>query len=77
MNNNILTTENIVLNKQFSNQEEAIKFTGNILVEQNYVEPSYVDKMLEREKVTSTFMEIMWLSHMVQKMQKAKLIKQV
>lgn len=52
----ILSAENIVLNQVFTTKEEAIRFTGQILVERGYVEPVYVEKMLEREEMTSTFM---------------------
>lgn len=52
----ILTEDNIILNQTFKDQEEAIRFTGDILVKQGYVEPLYIEKMLAREEVTSTFM---------------------
>lgn len=51
----ILTTENVETNVTVESKEEAIRFTGKILVNQGYVEESYVEKMLEREEVTSTF----------------------
>src|SRR5690625_7344564 len=56
MANEILTTDNIELNSAFSTKEEAIRYTGDILVKNGYVETSYVEKMLEREELTSTFM---------------------
>ncbi|MFD1737831.1 PTS sugar transporter subunit IIA [Bacillus salitolerans] len=56
MSNQILTKDNIVLHASFLNKEEAIRATGQILVEQGYVEPSYIEKMLEREELTSTYM---------------------
>ncbi|WP_233879634.1 PTS sugar transporter subunit IIA [Virgibacillus halodenitrificans] len=56
MTKEILSKENIKLNAQFQNKEEAIRYTGGILVTNGYVQPNYVDKMLEREEVTSTFM---------------------
>ena len=52
----ILSTENIVLNQVLTTKEEAIRLTGKILVDRGYVEPSYVEKMLEREEMTSTYM---------------------
>lgn len=52
----VLTVENIVLNKELSTMEEAIRFTGQVLVDRGYVEPAYIEKMLEREEMTSTFM---------------------
>ncbi|SHM74108.1 PTS sugar transporter subunit IIA [Gracilibacillus kekensis] len=51
----ILTTNNIILGATLSNKEEAIRFTGNILKDNGYVEAGYVDKMIEREQVTSTY----------------------
>ncbi|KAB2333002.1 PTS sugar transporter subunit IIA [Bacillus mesophilum] len=53
---NILTADNIILNQAFTNKEEAIKFTGQILVDKGYVDHEYVGKMLEREELSSTFM---------------------
>lgn len=52
----VLTKENIELNASLENMEEAIRYTGNILVRNGYVEEAYIDKMLEREELTSTFM---------------------
>jgi len=52
----ILSKENIQLNVKLNSKEEAVRYTGKILVDNGYVEPSYVDKMLEREELTSTFM---------------------
>ncbi|RDW20611.1 PTS sugar transporter subunit IIA [Oceanobacillus chungangensis] len=52
----ILTVNNIQLNVSLSSKEEAIRYTGGILVDNGYVEANYVEKMLEREELTSTFM---------------------
>ncbi|MFB6469292.1 PTS sugar transporter subunit IIA [Cytobacillus sp. Hz8] len=56
MSKGILVNENIKLNVALSTKEEAIKFTGNILVENGYVELGYIQKMMEREELTSTYM---------------------
>ncbi|WP_210468295.1 PTS sugar transporter subunit IIA [Sporosarcina sp. 6E9] len=56
MSLSILSAENIVLNKVLTNKEEAIRFTGQVLVDRGYVESAYIEKMLEREEMTSTFM---------------------
>ncbi|WP_096186457.1 PTS sugar transporter subunit IIA [Evansella halocellulosilytica] len=56
MKKDILPAENIILNASFSNKEEAIRGTGQVLVEKGYVSPEYIDKMIERENITSTFM---------------------
>lgn len=52
----VLSKENIHLNVALGDKEEAIRYTGRILVTNGYVEESYVGKMLEREEMTSTFM---------------------
>ncbi|MEC5423424.1 PTS sugar transporter subunit IIA [Virgibacillus sp. C22-A2] len=52
----VLSKDNIHLNVSLSGKEEGIRYTGGILVDNGYVEASYVDKMLEREELTSTFM---------------------
>ncbi|MBM7097000.1 PTS sugar transporter subunit IIA [Bacillus sp. H-16] len=52
----ILTKENIVLGAAPATKEEAIEQTGSILVEKGYVSPGYIEKMKEREALTSTYM---------------------
>ena len=52
----ILAKENIVLKATADSKEQAIRMTGEKLVERGYVEPSYIEKMLEREELTSTYM---------------------
>ena len=52
----VLSVENIVLNKGLATREEAIRFTGQVLVDRGYVGAAYIEKMLEREEMTSTFM---------------------
>ena len=47
---------NVFLNLQASNKEDAIRFAGEQLVKSGYVEPEYVPAMLEREKLTSTYL---------------------
>ncbi|WP_147535929.1 PTS sugar transporter subunit IIA [Bacillus marasmi] len=56
MTNNILAKENIRLNTTVGSKEEAIRLTGSILVERGYVDANYIEKMLEREELTSTYM---------------------
>ncbi|MED3668184.1 PTS sugar transporter subunit IIA [Geobacillus kaustophilus] len=51
----ILNKENIVLNAQPKTKEEAIRLAGEVLVKQGYVDPAYVDAMLEREELTTTY----------------------
>ncbi|MEN2766951.1 PTS mannitol transporter subunit IICBA [Ornithinibacillus xuwenensis] len=52
----LLREENIFINQQFSSKEEAIRFVGEALVKAGYVEESYVDAMIERDNMTSTYM---------------------
>ncbi|WP_339149112.1 MULTISPECIES: PTS sugar transporter subunit IIA [unclassified Sutcliffiella] len=52
----ILAKENILLNESAGTKEEAIKKTGQLLVDRGYVEAAYIEKMLEREELTSTYM---------------------
>ncbi|WP_010531729.1 PTS sugar transporter subunit IIA [Lentibacillus jeotgali] len=56
MAKDILTKANIHLNQSLNSKEEAVRYTGKILADNGYVQEAYIDKMLEREEVTSTFM---------------------
>ncbi|WP_039057918.1 PTS mannitol transporter subunit IICBA [Enterobacter sp. Bisph1] len=51
-----LGAENIFLGRTASTKEEAIRFAGEQLVKGGYVQPEYVDAMLEREKLTPTYL---------------------
>ncbi|TPW45309.1 PTS mannitol transporter subunit IICBA [Serratia sp. SRS-8-S-2018] len=51
-----LSESNVFLNLQASDKEQAIRFAGEQLVKGGYVEPEYVPAMLEREKLTSTYL---------------------
>ncbi|SFM34848.1 PTS system, mannitol-specific IIC component [Gracilibacillus orientalis] len=52
----LLREENIFLNQEFSSKEEAIRFAGEVLVKAGYAEGSYIDAMIERDNMTSTYM---------------------
>ena len=52
----VLRKENIKLNVPLSEMEEGIRYTGSILVDNGYVDAAYVDQMVEREQLASTFM---------------------
>ncbi|MFB9760361.1 PTS sugar transporter subunit IIA [Ectobacillus funiculus] len=52
----ILSTETILLNAEVEDKESAIRLTGNVLVERGHVDFAYIEKMLEREELTSTYM---------------------
>ncbi|HCR57385.1 MAG TPA: PTS mannitol transporter subunit IICBA [Raoultella sp.] len=51
-----LGAENIFLGCHAATKEEAILFAGEQLVKGGYVEPEYVQAMLDREKLTSTYL---------------------
>ncbi len=51
-----LSEGNIFLGLQAASKEEAIRFAGEQLVKGGYVEPEYVEAMLEREKLTPTYL---------------------
>lgn len=52
----LLLPENVFLNQKFANKEEAIRFAGKALVNAGYAEESYIEAMIEREQMTSTYM---------------------
>ncbi|WP_159567644.1 PTS mannitol transporter subunit IICBA [Budvicia diplopodorum] len=51
-----LSADNIFLNLKAENKEQAIRFAGEQLVKGGYVEPEYVDAMLQREALVSTYL---------------------
>lgn len=51
-----LSAKHIHLNLTAENKTQAIRFVGQKLVEGGYVEPDYIDAMLAREKLTSTYL---------------------
>lgn len=52
----LLIKENIKVGCAPASQEEVIRSVGQMLVDSGYVNPSYIDAMLEREKSFSTNM---------------------
>ena len=56
LNNQVLIKESIKLNQPSVTKEEAIRAAGALLVERGSVDPSYVEAMLEREKIVTTYM---------------------
>src|SRR5690606_13713369 len=44
-----------IIGAKDDNMDDAIKRVGNLLVDGGYVERPYIDGMLEREKMTSTY----------------------
>lgn len=54
--NRVIDQNGILLNQTPVTKEEAIRAAGELLVKQGCVEPSYVDAMIEREKLVTTYM---------------------
>ena len=52
----VLVKESIRLKQASATKEEAIRQVGELLVARGCVEPAYVDSMLEREKLATTYM---------------------
>ncbi|MBZ5751123.1 MULTISPECIES: PTS mannitol transporter subunit IICBA [Metabacillus] len=52
----LLLEEYVFLNQEFKNKEEAIRFAGRALVNGGYVSENYIEAMIERDNMTSTFM---------------------
>ncbi len=51
-----LNENNIKLGAQAAGKQQAIERVGEILVQQGYIEPGYVESMKRREKVANTFL---------------------
>lgn len=56
LNKKVLCEENIVLGLKSVSKEEAIVMTGQKLFENGYVKEEYIEAMLEREKIMTTYM---------------------
>ena len=55
-NDEILKVENILTGLAPESKEEAIRRVGQILYDSGYVDVSYIDAMIERENLTTTYM---------------------
>lgn len=51
-----LTADNVFLGQHADHKEQAIRFAGEQLVKRGYVQTEYVQAMLDREKLTSTYL---------------------
>ena len=51
----ILTADNIILNAKPRDKWDAIRMCGEILVNNGYVRPEYIEDMYEREKTASVY----------------------
>ena len=52
----VLTSETVRLGARAASKVDAIRQSGDVLVKAGYAAPSYVDGMLAREKVISTYL---------------------
>lgn len=57
MANIAIEKENIFLNLKATTKEEAIRLAGNKLLEAGYVADGYVESMLHREELLTTYMD--------------------
>lgn len=51
-----LNPEMILVNQHYETKEEAIRASGELLVKNGCVDPEYIDAMLERNEMVSTYM---------------------
>jgi PTS system mannitol-specific IIA component len=51
----ILSKEKVKLHVKVKDKFEAIRMAGQLLVDAGHVPPAYIDKMIERENVSSTY----------------------
>ena len=54
--NDLLLEENVFLNQEFAHKDDAIRFAGRALVKAGYVKESYIEAMIARDELTSTYM---------------------
>lgn len=54
-NTPVLKKENVVVGLPSCTRDEAIKHAGQLLIDSGYVSSEYIDAMLEREHIVSTF----------------------
>lgn len=52
----ILSKDKVLLNASAADKFEAIRIAGELLVKAGHVEPAYVDRMIDRENIVSTYM---------------------
>lgn len=52
----ILSTDKMILDAKAATKNEAIELTGRLLVEAGHVDEGYIQSMIEREEMQTTFM---------------------
>lgn len=51
----MLTTDKVIMNATAQDKYEAIRMAGQILKDAGHITADYIDKMLEREEIVSTY----------------------
>lgn len=51
----ILREEGILMNQEISDKYEAIRMAGELLVKNGYVKEDYIEEMLKREEISTTY----------------------
>ncbi|AEJ20365.1 PTS sugar transporter subunit IIA [Gracilinema caldarium] len=51
----MLSENNIRLNACFTSKDEAIRACGELLLKTGYIEPGYVDAMVQRDSISTTY----------------------
>ena len=55
MNLSLLSEKTIRVNAVFANKEEAMRACGQLLLDAGHIEEAYIDKMIERDKVSTVY----------------------
>jgi PTS system mannitol-specific IIA component len=56
MSNAILDQDHVILGAKIETKEAAIRLAGQVLVDKGFVEEEYIEMMMEREALTTTYM---------------------
>lgn len=51
----ILREEGILLNQEIASKDQAIRMAGELLVKNGYVKEEYIEEMLRREEISTTY----------------------
>jgi len=51
----ILREEGILLNQEIATKDQAIRMAGELLVRNGYVKEEYIEEMLKREEISTTY----------------------
>ena len=51
----ILREEGILLNQEIATKDQAIRMAGELLVKNGYVKQEYIEEMLKREEISTTY----------------------